>query len=62
MAYPVSDAGSQFTSVSYGERLAELGAVPSIGDSYDSALAEAVNAPLDRADPRPRTGPLQDRR
>ncbi len=41
-----SDAGSQFTSVVYGERLAELGAVPSIGsvgDSYDNALAESVN-------------------
>lgn len=41
-----SDAGSQFTSVRYGERLAELGATPSIGsvgDSYDNALAEAVN-------------------
>jgi putative transposase len=40
-----SDAGSQFTSVRYGERLAELGAVPSIGsvgDSYDNALAESV--------------------
>ncbi len=41
-----SDAGSQFTSVRYGERLAELGAVPSIGsvgDSFDNALAETVN-------------------
>ena len=41
-----SDAGSQFTSLRYGERLAELGAVPSIGtvgDSYDNALAETVN-------------------
>lgn len=41
-----SDAGSQFTSVRYGERVTELGAVPSIGtvaDSYDNALAEAVN-------------------
>ena len=41
-----SDAGSQFTSIRYGERLAELGALPSIGsvgDSYDNALAEAVN-------------------
>ena len=37
---------AQFTSVRWGERLAELGAVPSIGsvgDSYDNALAEAVN-------------------
>ena len=41
-----SDAGSQFTSLRYGERLAELGATPSIGsvgDSYDNALAETVN-------------------
>ena len=41
-----SDAGSQFTSVRYGEHLAEIGAVPSIGtvgDSYDNALAETVN-------------------
>ena len=33
-----SDAGSQFTSIRYSERVAELGAVPSIGtvgDSYD---------------------------
>jgi putative transposase len=36
----------QFTSIRYGERLAELGAVPSIGsvgDSFDNALAETVN-------------------
>lgn len=42
-----SDAGSQFTSVRYGERINELGASPSIGtvgDSYDNALAESVNA------------------
>ena len=41
-----SDAGSQFTSIRYGERLAEIGAVSSIGtvgDSYDNALAETVN-------------------
>ena len=40
-----SDAGSQFTSIRYSERLAELGAVPSVGsvgDSYDNALAETV--------------------
>ena len=36
----------QFTSIRYGERLAEIGGVPSIGtvgDSFDSALAETVN-------------------
>jgi putative transposase len=41
-----SDAGSQFTSVRYTERLDEIGASPSIGsiaDSYDNALAETVN-------------------
>ena len=38
--------GAQFTSIRYGERLAEIGATPSIGtvgDSYDNALAETVN-------------------
>ena len=37
---------TQFTSVRYGERLAEIGATPSIGsvgDSFDNALAETVN-------------------
>ncbi len=41
-----SDAGSQFTSIRYGERLAEIGATPSIGtvgDSFENALAETVN-------------------
>ena len=41
-----SDAGSQYTSLRYTERLDEIGARPSIGsiaDSYDNALAEAVN-------------------
>ncbi len=42
-----SDAGSQYTSIRYGERLTEIGAVPSvgsIGDSFDNALAESVNS------------------
>jgi transposase InsO family protein len=40
-----SDAGSQFTSIRYGERLAKIGATPSIGTvgDYDNALAETVN-------------------
>ena len=41
-----SDAGSQYTSIRYTERLAEIGAKPSIGtvgDSYDNALAESFN-------------------
>ena len=42
-----NDAGSQYTSINYTDRLAELDAKPSIGtvaDSYDNALAESVNA------------------
>ncbi len=41
-----SDADSQYVSVAYTERLAEIHALPSIGsigDSYDNALAETVN-------------------
>jgi putative transposase len=40
-----SDAGSQYTSIRYTDRLAEIGAAPSIGsvgDSYDNSLAESV--------------------
>jgi transposase InsO family protein len=40
-----TDAGSQYTSVAYTERLCEIGAVPSIGtvgDSYDNAMAESM--------------------
>ncbi len=40
-----SDAGSQYLSIRYTERLAEAGIEPSVGsvgDSYDNALAESV--------------------
>lgn len=40
-----SDAGSQYTSIRYTNRLADAGAVASIGstgDSYDNALAEST--------------------
>jgi putative transposase len=40
-----SDAGSQYTSIRYAERLADAGALASIGtvgDSFDNALAESV--------------------
>lgn len=40
-----SDRGGQYLSIRYTERLAEAGAVPSVGsrgDSYDNALAESV--------------------
>jgi putative transposase len=42
-----SDRGVQYLSIRYTERLAEAGieaSVGSKGDSYDNALAEAVNA------------------
>ena len=38
---------AQYLSLAYTDRLAELGIAPSVGsrgDSYDNALAEAVNA------------------
>jgi putative transposase len=40
-----TDAGSQYTSVLYTDRIDEIGAAPSIGtvgDSYDNAMAESV--------------------
>jgi putative transposase len=39
-----SDRGSQYTSLRYSERLAQLGIAPSVGsrgDAYDNAMAEA---------------------
>lgn len=42
-----SDHGSNYMSLVYTERIIELGATPStgtVGDSYDNALAEAINA------------------
>lgn len=41
-----SDRGNQYVSIRYSERLAEAGitgSVGTVGDSYDNALAEAVN-------------------
>jgi putative transposase len=40
-----TDAGSQYTSVSYTERIDELGvsaSIGTVGDSFDNALAESV--------------------
>jgi putative transposase len=40
-----TDAGSQYTSIAFTERLATAGAQPSVGtvgDAYDNALAESV--------------------
>ena len=41
-----SDAGAHYTAIRYAERLADVGAIASIGtvgDSYDNALAETVH-------------------
>ena len=41
-----SDAGSQYTSIRYTDRLASAGmaaSVGTVGDSYDNAMAEALN-------------------
>jgi transposase InsO family protein len=41
-----SDRGSQYVSIRYSERLAEVGIEPSVGsagDAYDNALAETIN-------------------
>lgn len=41
-----ADHGSQYTSIRYGDRLAQNGLTPStgtVGDSYDNALAETIN-------------------
>jgi putative transposase len=43
-----TDAGSQYTSIAFTERLAAAGAAPSVGsvgDAYDNALAESGTAP-----------------
>ena len=40
-----TDAGTQYTSIAFTERLAQAGAAPSVGsvgDAYDNALAETV--------------------
>ena len=39
-----SDAGAQCTSIRYGERLAEIGAVASIGTVGDSYDCQSVSA------------------
>ena len=60
-----SDAGSQYTSVRFGETLQLAGMVPSIGtvgDAYDNALAETTmglyKTECTRGDSPFRTGPI----
>ncbi len=57
-----SDRGSQYVSIKYSERLAEAGIEPSVGsvgDSYDNALAEAING-LYKAEVIHRSGPWRN--
>ncbi|MGR0320365.1 IS3 family transposase [Agromyces sp. ZXT2-3] len=54
-----ADHGSDYLAVVYTDRIVELGAQPStgtVGDSYDNALAEAVNG-LYKTEPIRRQGP-----
>ena len=57
-----NDAGSQYTSIAFTERLVDAGVDPSVGsvgDAYDNALAETHDrAVQDRADPS--AGPWRD--
>jgi transposase InsO family protein len=58
-----SDAGSQYTSIRYSERLSDVGVMPSIGsvgDSYDNAMAEALNGTF-KAELIHRCGPWKNR-
>lgn len=59
-----SDAGSQYTALRYCNRLADVGAIASIGtvgDSYDHALAESIVG-LYKTERVKIDGPFQDRR
>jgi putative transposase len=58
-----SDRGTQYVSIRYGLRLAEVGINPSVGskgDSYDNALAETING-LYKAELIHRRGPWKTR-
>ena len=58
-----SDRGSQYLSIRYTERLAEVGiaaSVGSVGDAYDNAMAETVNG-LYKAEVIWKQGPWRNR-
>jgi putative transposase len=58
-----SDRGSQYLSIRYGERLAEVGievSVGSVGDAYDNAMAETLNG-LYKAEVIWKQGPWRSR-
>ena len=47
-----SDAGSQYVSIAYTERLGDFGidaSIGTVGDSFDNAVAESIRALQDRA-------------
>ena len=57
-----TDAGSQYTSIAFTERLAQAGAAPSVGsvgDAYDNALAE-TQIGLFKTEVIHRLGPWKD--
>lgn len=57
-----SDRGSQYVSIRHSERLADIGASASVGsvaDSYDNAMAEALNGTF-KAELIEMQGPWQD--
>ncbi|MFJ2899736.1 IS3 family transposase [Streptomyces sp. NPDC087218] len=57
-----SDRGSQYVSIRYTDRLADIGASASVGsvaDSYDNAMAEALNGTF-KAEPIEMQGPWKD--
>ena len=59
-----ADHGSNYTAMVYTDRIVELGAIPStgtVGDSYDNALAEAINN-LYKTELIRQRGPLVHRR
>jgi transposase InsO family protein len=58
-----SDAGSQYRSIRYTTRLSDVGVMPSVGsvaDSYDNAMAEALNGTF-KAELIHRCGPWKTR-
>ena len=59
-----SDRGVQYLSIRYTERLADAGAVTSVGsrgDAYDNALAETING-LFKTEAHQKAWPLEDPR
>jgi hypothetical protein len=59
-----TDAGSQYTSIAFTDRLVDAGidaSVGSVGDAYDNALAAESQIGLYKSEPIHRHGPWRDR-